>query len=195
MNTDLSNRQLEIINVSLDLIAEKGIQGLTIKNLAKKIGFSESAIYRHFENKNQILIGALNHFNSISEHFFKIEMESENDSITKIEHLFLHYFKTFSIHPSIVAVIFSEEIFRNETILLERVAEFMKINSGRLIEILEKGQRMGEIRFDIIPSHLAIITLGSLRMFVSQWHLAHFSYDISDKGIDFIKSIKKLIST
>ncbi|MFA9389552.1 MAG: TetR/AcrR family transcriptional regulator [Prolixibacteraceae bacterium] len=195
MNTDLSNRQLEIINVSLELIAEKGIQGLTIKNLAKKIGFSESAIYRHFDNKIQILIGVLNHFEGISEQFFKQEMENDADSITKIEHLFLLYFNTFSMHPSIVAVIFSEEIFRNETVLLEKVAEVMKGNSSKIIEILEKGQRKGEVRFDIIPSHLAIIILGSLRMFVSQWHLSRYSYDISEKGSDFIQSIKTLIST
>jgi AcrR family transcriptional regulator len=49
MTSELSDRQKEIIEVSLALIAENGIQGLTIKNLAKRIGFSESAIYRHYE--------------------------------------------------------------------------------------------------------------------------------------------------
>ena len=59
---EMSDRQKEIIDVSLELIAEKGIQGLTIKNLAKKIGFSESATYRHYENKTQILIAVLDFF-------------------------------------------------------------------------------------------------------------------------------------
>ena len=40
---------------ALGLIAEKGIQGLTIKNLSKKIGISEPAIYRHFDSKSSIL--------------------------------------------------------------------------------------------------------------------------------------------
>ena len=46
METELSERQKEIINASLELIAESGIQSLTIKNLSKKIGLVESAIYR-----------------------------------------------------------------------------------------------------------------------------------------------------
>ncbi|MBT4968054.1 MAG: TetR/AcrR family transcriptional regulator [Bacteroidetes bacterium] len=56
MQTD---RQKEIVEVALELITEKGIQGLTIKNLSKKIGISEPAIYRHFDNKIQILISIL----------------------------------------------------------------------------------------------------------------------------------------
>ena len=53
--TELSERQKEIINASLEIIAENGIQSLTIKNLSKKIGLVESAIYRHYESKTQIL--------------------------------------------------------------------------------------------------------------------------------------------
>ena len=45
-----TERQQEIINKSIEIIATKGIQGLTIKNLSKEIGVSEPAIYRHFEN-------------------------------------------------------------------------------------------------------------------------------------------------
>ena len=54
-----TERQQEIIGNALDLINEKGIQGLTIKNLANRLGITEPAIYRHFENKIQILVAIL----------------------------------------------------------------------------------------------------------------------------------------
>ena len=37
-----TKRQLEIIETSIKLISEKGIQGLTIKNISKEIGISDS---------------------------------------------------------------------------------------------------------------------------------------------------------
>ncbi len=49
---DFTVRQKQIIQESIQLIADKGIQGLTIKNISKSIGISEPAIYRHFDNKN-----------------------------------------------------------------------------------------------------------------------------------------------
>ena len=193
MTTEISDRQQEIINISLELIAERGIQGLTIKNLAKKIGFTESAVYRHFENKIQILIAILDFFKNKTNSFFTDELSTNDNSMVKIEQLFLNHFKTFSRTPSLVAVIFSEEIFRNETVLNEKVAEIMKKNASNLTNIIEQGQEQGDIRTDIQSSDLSIIIMGSLRMFVKQWHMSHYTFDLTEKGIEFIKSIKILV--
>ena len=55
----MTKRQEEITKEAIKLISEKGIQGLTIKNLSKRIGISEPAIYRHFEGKTDILLKLL----------------------------------------------------------------------------------------------------------------------------------------
>jgi len=193
MNAELSDRQQEIVNVSLDLIAESGIQGLTIKNLAGRIGFAESAIYRHYENKIQILVAILNYFEKNSEQFFKAELNLDIDAVSKIEHVFLNHFRTFSAKPSIIAVIFSEEIFRNEPVLLEKVAGIMKSNSNYLKSIIQTGQEKGELRTDIEPAHLSIIIMGSLRMFIKLWQISNHSFDLAIKGAEFVSSMKTLI--
>ncbi len=51
----LSERQIQIRDEATKLIASKGIQGFTIKNLSKAIGISEPGLYRHFESKVDIL--------------------------------------------------------------------------------------------------------------------------------------------
>ena len=56
---ELSKRQKEIINAALKLISEGGIQALTMKNLAKMLEITEPALYRHFENKHDILLNVL----------------------------------------------------------------------------------------------------------------------------------------
>ncbi|HAN18113.1 MAG: hypothetical protein A2X13_04070 [Bacteroidetes bacterium GWC2_33_15] len=189
----LTDRQREIITVSLELIEKKGIQGLTIKNLAGKIGISEPAIYRHYENKIQILIAILNFFKSNTEEFFTNELKNESNAIEKIEHLFSNHFRTFSETPSLVSVVFSEEIFRNETVLIEKIAEIMKKNIAILTNIIETGQHKGEIRKDIYSSDLSVIIMGSLRMFVKQWQMSDYSFDLIKKGYEFISSLKILI--
>jgi len=194
MGTDITERQKEIIAVSLQLIAENGIQGLTIKNIAKKIGFTESAIYRHYENKIQILIAILDFFKENTERFFSKEVQATDSSITKIERLFLNHFKTFTATPSLVAVIFSEEIFRNEAILVEKMEGIIKMNSFVITNIIGEGQKNGEIRTDIQAAHLAVIVIGSLRLFVKQWQLTNQSFSLVDKGTEFMHSIKTLLT-
>lgn len=189
----MSDRQKEIIDVSLQLIAENGIQGLTIKNLAKKIGFSESAIYRHFENKIQILVAILNFFKENTERLFTAELNSDKDAISKINHLFLNQLKNFTHSPSLVAVIFSEELFRNEAILVERVSEIMNNNFDTLTQIIKNGQEKGEIRADIEASHLSVVVMGTLRLFVKQWQMSNYSFDLIKEGNKLSNSIKILV--
>lgn len=193
MSVIITERQQEIINVSLQLISESGIQSLTIKNLAKKIGFSESAIYRHYENKIQILLAILEFFKQSSKSFFTDQLSSNEHATAKIELLFMNHFRKFTTNPSLVAVIFSEEIFRNELELTEKVKEIMNKNINSLQTIIEIGQKNGEIRADVDASHLSVMIMGSLRMFVKQWHMYDYKFDLIDKGSEFINSVKNLI--
>lgn len=52
-------RRLEIIDAARALITERGIQSLTIGNLARAVGVSEGAIYRHFSGKKRIIAGVI----------------------------------------------------------------------------------------------------------------------------------------
>jgi len=193
MNTELTNRQQEIIEVSLKLIAENGIQGFTIKNLAQKMGFTEAAVYRHYENKVQIFVAILDFFKQNFESFFTNQIQSKSTALNKIEQLFLNHFKIFTQNPSIVAVIFSEEVFRSEVILLQKFTEIMNANSEILIKMIKEGQENKEIRDDILPTNLAIMVMGSLRLYVKQWQMSNYSFDLNIKGLEIISSVKLLL--
>jgi len=193
MTSELSDRQKEIIEVSLALIAENGIQGLTIKNLAKRIGFSESAIYRHYENKIEILVAILNYFKENTERLFTAELNAEGDALTKINHLFQNQFKIFASSPSLVAVIFSEEIFRNEAILVKKVSEIMDNNFNTLTSIIKTGQENGELRTDTEAEHLAVVVMGTLRLFVKQWQMSGYAFSLLAKGSELSNSVKILV--
>ena len=54
-----SVRRREIIEAARAVITEHGMQSLTIGNLARTVGVSEGAIYRHFSGKKRILAGLI----------------------------------------------------------------------------------------------------------------------------------------
>lgn len=190
MQTD---RQKEIVDAALELISKKGIQGLTIKNLSKMIGVTEPAIYRHFENKMEILVAILDLFKYNTEQIFEKELKSEGSAIEKIEHLFNRHFTSFSSTPSLVSVIFAEEIFRGEPLLVGKISEVIGRNDVIVTSILIEGQRSGEIRDDIDAKDLSTMVLGSLRLFVKKWQFSGYSFSITVEGKSFVKSIKTLI--
>lgn len=49
----------EILAAALDLFAEKGFHGTSVRDIARAVGVRESALYNHFENKDAIFDAVL----------------------------------------------------------------------------------------------------------------------------------------
>jgi AcrR family transcriptional regulator len=190
MKTD---RQKEIIHVSLELLSEYGIQGLTMKNLSKRIGISEPAIYRHFDNKVEILSALLDFFRQNNEGFFEKEVDKSFPAPDKIENILMNHFRVFTENPSLVTVIFAEELFRNEAALSDKVISIMEYNSSVIKTILDDGQAAGTIRKDIPAEHLILMILGALRLFVKKWQLTGAPFSLKDEGLKLTASLKCLL--
>ena len=185
MNTEFTERQKEIINASHELIAESGIQSLTIKNLSKKIGLVESAIYRHYESKTQILIAILD---SISEQSKSNEIKETNSVFEILEKRLKHHFITFTEKPALVSVVFAEDLFQNEPTLVEKTRLKVEKSISDLSALIQKGQQSGEIRSDINPETVSVMINGSVRMLVKQWKMTEYSFNLIQRGKDLISS-------
>ena len=186
----MSERQKEIIKTSLELIAEKGIQGLTIKNLSKKIGIVESAIYRHYESKTHILSAILD---SISEQITPEETTKVESVIQYLEQKLRYRLQSFTDTPALVSVIFAEDLFQNEALLVEKTKAKVQKSIADTSAMISLGQQKGEIRNDIEAEQLAIMIYGSLRMLVKQWRMSDYSFDLIQKGDKQINAMKILL--
>ena len=190
-----TDRQQQIIEAAIELISEKGIQQLTIKNLAKKIGLAEGALYRHFESKVDILLGILTMFKSNKNMALKqMQSSSELDALAKLQSLFQERFAQFNANPAIAAVIFSEEIFQNDKQLSEEVFQIMQESQEVIRRVIENGQQAGQMRTDISAKQLSLLITGALRLIVTQWRLSGFAFDLQKEGNKLWKSIKQIIT-
>jgi AcrR family transcriptional regulator len=191
METELSERQKEIINASLELIAEKGIQSLTIKNLSKKIGLVESAIYRHYESKTHILIAMLD---AIVEQMQYSNRKEVANLFEFIEEKLENHFLLFQENPAMVSVVFAEDLFQNEPELVEKTRNKVINSIATMSDLLQKGQQRGEIRSDIDAEIISIMINGGVRMLVKQWRMSEFSFDLVSRGKELTESYKSMLS-
>ena len=186
-------RQNEIIHTAIELIAENGIQQLTIKNLSKRIGIAESAIYRHFTSKMDIVLSILDLFKENKEEILRRVQSMSTSPREQLRLLFEERFKSFTTQPAIAAVIFSEEIFRNDRRLSEKVFQIMQTNQQILLEIIRSGQAIHEFRKDIAADQMAFIIIGALRLIVSKWHLSDYAFDLKTEGKKLWDAVEKMI--
>lgn len=190
MQTD---RQIQILETSIELIANKGIQGFTIKNLANAIGISEPAIYRHFESKTAILISILDNFKEMAGKMSSSFENSDTNAMGKIEFIFYRMIEIFTKQPAIISVIFSEEIFKNDINLKNKIIEIQNLHQFNIESIIEKGQAENTVRNDIDKSTLALTFMGAFRLLVKRWDLNSHNFNLKSEGEKLINSFKLFI--
>ncbi len=190
---ELSERQKQIIEAAIELISEKSIQGLTIKNLAKKIELTEGAIYRHFDSKVDILLTILFSFQDEAKKMLNDFCVADISALQLIENLFQHHFEYFAKKPAVASVIFSESIFQNDNRLVVEVLKILDLHEQALACIIKKGKQTNEIKSTIAEKELVRIIIGSIRYTVTKWRLSGYDFDLRKEGKLMLESIKELL--
>ena len=187
-----TERQQQIVETAIKIIAHKGIQNLTTKNIAFEIGISEAALYRHFSSKLEILKAVITNFQ------IKMQPASEKlkeflNSISKIESFILEHLKIINLNPDFAKVIFSEANFQNEENLILKMNNMMNQSHKILETIVQSGQKKDEIRSDISSLSIVRIIIGSMRLLVTQWSMSGMIFNLETEGKQLCDDIKKII--
>lgn len=190
---DFTKRQTEILLAATQLIGEKGIQNLTTKNLAERMSFSEPALYRHFKNKNDILISVLLFYKGLLKKGLSEIIQSNNHSFDKIGQMIDFQFNHFSKNPAIIMVIFAETSFQYNHDLSKTVYGILTQKKTLVEQIISEGQLKDEIRKDISPSQLTNLIMGSMRFTVLKWRLENYTSDIKSEGKELLNTLNKLL--
>lgn len=186
--TQYSERQVQIINAAIKLMGEGGIQLLTTKNLAREVGVSEPALYRHFSNKVDILQQVLSYLRLRIEQRLERITSSDVSPSEKLRELVIRQFEAFTNRPEIVVVLLSEGLYQNNKELSSLVFSIMQDSSSFYLQVIKDGQDSGDFRKDLPAERIAFMIMGSMRFCVIQWHLSGFSYDLIPKGEELLNT-------
>lgn len=188
-----TDRQIEIMEAASNRISKYGIQHLTIKTLAKDIGLSEPALYRHFKSKNEILLSLLVYFKTEMEVRLQQVPDQSFTASDKLRAMFASQLQTFMRKPAIVSVIFAESIFHFDEKLSAQVSEIMNIMQKHVRENIREGQKRGTYNQNMGVSILTTLIIGGMRMTVLKWKLSGYKSNLTKDGKVILNGILKMI--
>jgi TetR/AcrR family transcriptional regulator, fatty acid metabolism regulator protein len=191
---EITSRQKEIVAAALGLISEGGLETLTIKNIADRVGFSDAAVYRHFRNKAQILTTIIDLFATDSAQLLAEIGACECASIDKLKLFFLDRCRVFSADRVLATVMFAESLFKNDEQLAAKIHRVLNDHRRLLLATIRGGQRNKTIR-NLPAEHLFTMVMGSLRLLVLQWQISGYAFDLMPAGEKLWRSLATLIET
>ncbi|MBN1631484.1 MAG: TetR/AcrR family transcriptional regulator [Thermoleophilia bacterium] len=186
-------RQIQIIEESLALIAEQGMEGLTYRNLSERFGMSIPAFYRHFASKAEVLLGIIDYLNVISLDVYETAQETGSDPLDRLRLVLMGYAKQFSDNGALAALLFPDAIGGDKRELHESVLEHMGENRTRLTGLLADGIDAGLVRADVSAERWAFVVMGSLRLEVTQWRLDGRRTDLVKRVASLWNDLEKIL--
>lgn len=190
---EIKERQLEIIEAAGEILTESGIAGLTTKNLAAKMGFGESALYRHFKGKEEIIVTMLQYLAADMDKRLTACTAKLDNPVEKLKAVFSNQFDFFQKHPHFLVAVFSEGLLEESKKINAAIMEIMTTKRKHLLPIIKQGQLEGIIETSATAEDILHIIMGSFRLHMLQWRMTDFSFDVKKKGNKLMDSILTLI--
>ncbi len=178
---DTDTRQKEIIEASLQLLAESGTQNLTTAHIAERVGISEAALYRHFDGKYDIISSSIEYVGKRMRSELA-NLPGEKSAREKLKSVFFKHLEYIEEHPGNARLLFSDDIHFDDERLRGLLRDVVEERKRFIREIIEEGQKQGVIKSGVASEGLALMFIGLIQTNVLLWSLSGRDYSLTRDG-------------
>jgi TetR/AcrR family transcriptional regulator, fatty acid metabolism regulator protein len=174
-------RREQIAQAVLGLIATQGAKGLSVAAVARRVGLVPSALYRHFENKDQMLNAAIDLFQAqVLTHFEEVERESPH-CLERLHRLLVRQVRMIRENQVVAMprIVFSDNLYGRNPQKRFQVYKILESFIGRLNDMILEGKKRGEIHAGIDPASAARIFLAIFQSSGIFWFLSDGEFDVT----------------
>ena len=173
-------RRDQIAQAALLLIADQGVENVSVAAIARILGLVPSAIYRHFRSKHEIMAAALRYLIAT---FHQNLDSAQAAALNALDQLEIFLFRHVAIIRHIRAL--PRVIFANE-ILVDEISgkmfnpyDIIRANLGRIADIVRAGQARREIRPDLDPDTISVMFFGLITPMMVLWQVSKGAFDVT----------------
>lgn len=167
----------DILNATLDLITEEGLQSITFSKIFKRANVGSATFYHYFDNK-EVLVNEL--YKNTSKQMSEFVIKDYDASATLYEKFRFFVKKTADFAISHPNELWFLENYAHSPFISEEIRNAVDPGISEFINIIMEGQRQGIIK-DMNPLLCFQIVGGSI-LFVIRGYLSK-KYPLSDREI------------
>jgi TetR/AcrR family transcriptional regulator, transcriptional repressor for nem operon len=155
----------KILQKSGILFNTKGYKATSISDITELTGFTKGAIYRHFENKDDLEKRALQHLSTVMDEKLRGHIKAQPSAGKKLRAIF-NFFSSYVTDPPIKGgcPLLNAAIEADDTNPVLRNGALQILNGLRdsIIIILSNGVKFGQLRTGIDKEGYATIVIAAL---------------------------------
>ena len=161
-------RRAVTVEAVIDLAAEQNPSDISTTAIAKRMGLTQGALFRHFASKDAILEAVMTW---VTERLLARVDQAATDAdspATALEAMFFAHIEFVSQHPGIPRMLFGE-LQRPGNTVPKRMAHTLLTRYGeRLQRLLEAGKAQGQFNAELDVEAAVVLFIGTIQGLVMQ---------------------------
>ena len=166
---DSEVRRHQIVQTTRKIVATEGMASLTIQELAKEVGVSEGAIYRHFRSKDEILLVLIQEIEHGLLDSIADSAVPHEHALDQLKHLLQRHFSSAERRNGVPFVVITEAMRFGDPQVKQAARQMVEHYLHMVSLILSAGAEKGEISQSIDTRAAALMFFGMIQASVTLW--------------------------
>ena len=161
-------RRLVTVETVIELAGEQNPSEITTATIAKRMGLTQGALFRHFRNKDAIFQAVMEWVADRLLSRIEKAVEAESSPLDTLESMFMTHMEFIAEYPGIPRMLFAELQHSEETATKRIVQTLLRSYGERLNRLFEQGKACGEIDGKLDNEAAATLFIGTIQGLVMQ---------------------------
>ena len=161
-------RRAVTVETVIELAAEQNPSDITTAAIAKRMGLTQGALFRHFPTKDSILNAVMEW---VAEQLLRRVDAAILNAISPLqalEQVFEAHIEFVAQHPGVPRMLVGELQHAQESVAKHMVKILLQSYAKRIGRLLDEGQALGEVSKDIDVVAAATVFIGTIQGLVMQ---------------------------
>lgn len=176
----LLHRRDDIVLKAIEIIDEKGLQGLSTREIARRVGISEGTIFKHYRSKNDIILAVLDSFAMFDNDIIQTIELRKMPARKAISYFIGAYAEYFENYPALTAISESYNELSKNSALTFKTQEIFYHRFYAVRNMIEQAQEGGVIRADISCEELSDVIIGLFRIICLRWSFSGRKFSLKE---------------
>lgn len=174
-------RQRQIVSAARRLIVKYGSEHVTVRRVAKEIGVSEGAIYRHFKSKRDVLSLLIDDVENTLLGDIEDYYEPGANVLDTLEKVVLSDVSSVEQKKGVSFQVIAEIVSLGDRKLSSKAYDVINEYIKHIKNILSEGVKSGIVREDIDLDAAASLLFSIIQGLINIWALSRYSFDLEQR--------------
>ena len=157
-------RKQQIADVALEIIGLHGLHHFTAKEIGRKLGISDAAVFRHLPSKKAVIRAAIDRVEQL---LFEGFPPDDADPMARLGRFFCQRARTIAGRPGFARLMFSEDLaYVGEQQDCERIQGFKRRSAAFVRDCLSEARARDMLLAGIGAEEASLLVMGALMAFL-----------------------------